>query len=176
MTIDQKLEIINDFLEVNLIQDNKMREFTIKGLLLAKDIFYHMPASSSGKYHPLTSLGPGGLLRHTKAVVLICNSLFDLYNFTDYQKDTILSAAYLHDIEKPSKTHPLEVKLTLECLESDYFEEFHHVIPIIESHMGRFDLDGKLPRPNTNLKKFLHLCDFISSRKIINVDLIERGN
>ena len=37
--------------------------------------FWNIGASSSGKYHPKFSQGMGGLVRHTKAVVLFCKEL-----------------------------------------------------------------------------------------------------
>ena len=38
--------------------------------------FWTMPASTSGKYHPAHSLGQGGLIRHTRAVVLFAVRVF----------------------------------------------------------------------------------------------------
>lgn len=146
-------------------------KFTKESLLLAKEEFFIQPASSSGKYHPEYALGEGGLLRHTKAALIIAEDLFPLYSFTVPKQELILAAITLHDIEKPSKTHPIEVKLRLEPLRDKYASVFDGIIPLIESHMGQWDLFGKLPRPKDKYQSFVHLCDYLASRKSITVNL-----
>ena len=64
------------------------------------DYFFHVAASSTGKYHPKYALGDGGLLRHTKAAVRIAHELLinpSITNFTDDEKDLIIMALTLHD-------------------------------------------------------------------------------
>lgn len=146
-------------------------QFTEDGLLYAKKEFFYLPASSSGKYHPEYALGVGGLLRHTKAAMVIAEQLFPLYGFEDITQDYIISALALHDIEKPSRVHAIEVKLRLEPLRDEYPEIFENVIPLIESHMGQWDQYGKLPRPKTEAQIFVHLCDYLASRKILTVEI-----
>lgn len=43
--------------------------------------FFTQPASSSGKYHPSYALGVGGLVRHTKAAMIMAKMLFPLIIF-----------------------------------------------------------------------------------------------
>lgn len=94
-----KVAVFND--ELALIQDKDIRAFTEKCILKTPDYFYTVPASSTGKYHPEYSLGEGGLIRHTKALILIAETLLNLeYNknkFTREEHDCIISAGILHD-------------------------------------------------------------------------------
>lgn len=132
--------------------------------------FFIQPASMSGKYHPKNELGVGGLIRHCKAGMVMARNLLPLYHFTVSEEDLIFAALALHDIGKPDKLHPLMAKLILEPISEEYYEELKLIIPLIESHMGQWDQFGKLPRPKTELEKFVHLCDYLASRKCITVD------
>lgn len=153
------------------IKNKNVREFTKEALLYARDEFFWIPASSSGQYHPSYALGVGGLLRHTKACLVIAQELFNLHPMKKIQQDYIISALVLHDIEKPSKTHPVEVKLRLEPLRDKYPKVFDKVIPLIESHMGQWDQFGKLPRPANKLQDFVHMCDYLASRKELHIEV-----
>lgn len=133
--------------------------------------FFTQPASASGKYHQGYELGLGGLVRHTVAVMEIARTLFPLYQFTEDEEDSIISALCLHDIAKPSKTHPIEAKLILEPLRDKYPTSVRKVCKLIESHHGQWDYFGKLPRPISEAQHFVHLCDYIGSRKNIAVDI-----
>ena len=60
--------------EIPLIQTDNIRQFLEYCIANLPDYFFHVAASSSGKYHPEYALGDGGLLRHTKAAVWIANA------------------------------------------------------------------------------------------------------
>lgn len=160
-----------EYLELpSFITDTKFLDFANEALLIhAKETFFHIPASSSGKYHPAYALGPGGLIRHTKACMVIANELFHIYGFNEYEKNVIQTALALHDIDKPDKFHPITVKLTLEAM-NDHIV-FDDIINLIESHMGQWDQFGKLPQPKTTGQKFVHLCDYIASRRVLNFSI-----
>lgn len=152
--------------------NDRMKEFVEQAYRTCVPLdFFIQPASSSGKYHPGYELGVGGLVRHTKATMMMAKTLFPLYHFTEKEEDYILAALSLHDVAKPSKLHPIEVRAILEPIEDDYYEEIEKVIPLIESHMGQWDQFGKLPRPQSTMQKFVHLCDYLASRKHITVDI-----
>lgn len=163
-----------EFLELKgVIQNTQVLDFTLEALsAYTKEEFFYIPASNSGKYHPGYALGIGGLLRHTKSCLLLAVELFTIHKFKPEVQDYILSALALHDIEKPSKTHPIEVKLRLEALRD--LKTFCKVIPLIESHMGQFDMYGKLPRPKTRAQKYVHLVDYLASRNFIEVNFLSR--
>ena len=133
--------------------------------------FFIQPASSSGKYHPGYALGVGGLVRHTKATLIIAKMLFRTFNFSKEDEDLVFAALALHDIAKPSKLHPIEVKPLLDPLMDDYYDIIKKVLPLIESHMGKGDQFGRLPQPKTPLQTIVHICDYLASRKNIYIDL-----
>lgn len=85
--------------ELGFIQDNKLRDFVSYVLNDLPDYFRKIGASTSGKYHPIYTIGEGGLIRHTQAAVAIAQDLFraDFYKFNQNQKDIVTSALILHD-------------------------------------------------------------------------------
>lgn len=172
------------------IQNPEIMEFTKQGLLKLPEYFWEIQASSTGKYHPSYALGTGGLIRHTKAALLIAEELFNnplLYQFTDVEKDIIRSAIHLHDGVKHGingssytvSTHPLDVVNLLKNSEVNNLissEISNLIYGCIKSHMGPWNTDYStkeevLPVPTTKLQKFVHLCDYLASRKILEVVL-----
>lgn len=85
-----------------------------------------------------------------------------------------MGALALHDVAKPSKLHPLEVEAMLEPLMDRYYHEVKEVVPLIETHMGQWDQFGKLPQPRSTREKFVHLCDYIASRREISIEVNSR--
>lgn len=172
---EQGVKLLSPYLEK--IEHPTIKKFVMDALYYyVPDSFFYIPASSSGKYHPTYSLGTGGLVRHTMAALYFAEELFPLYEgeFTSRQKDYIRAALILHDTRKPSKTHPIEVKLMLEPLRDKYARIFDQVIDLIESHMGQWDYFGKFPTPKSSTQKFVHLCDFLASRKEVSVEVMGR--
>ena len=151
------------------------------------DYFFEIPASSTGKYHPDFASTSHGLVKHTKVAVRIAKELLDnpgLNNFTDDEKDIIIIALILHDgcksgMVKEKYTrfdHPLIIcdlinenrsKLSLNDDEVDLLTR------IISSHMGIWNKDYNgnevLPIPKDKYQRFVHLCDYLSSKKFIDV-------
>ena len=76
--------------EIVLIKDEDIRDSLRTLIDKIPDYFFTIPASSTGKYHPLYATGDGGLVRHTKAAVRMANELFGIYKFPDRTKDLIL--------------------------------------------------------------------------------------
>lgn len=156
---------------------------------LLPDYFFSVAASSTGKYHPEFSLGDGGLLRHTKAAVRIAYELMndpcigDKYSIRE--KDLMIIALTLHDgvkhgipEEKYTRAdHPLLVsKLIKENKDklkmSD--EDIEFICHIIESHMGPWNThpytkEEILPIPKDKFQNFVHMCDYLASRKFLDV-------
>lgn len=133
--------------------------------------FFLQPASRSGQWHQGYELGVGGLIRHTVAAMEVARTLFPLYHFTKKEEDSIISALALHDLAKPSKTHPIEVKALLEPMRDQWYNEVETVVFLIETHHGQWDYFGRMPHPKSTSQQFVHLCDYIASRKNIAVDI-----
>lgn len=172
--LDTKL--INQSMEVlsldSYFHDVKWMRFTEHVITECAPLdFFLIPASSSGKYHQDYELGVGGLVRHTKAAMEVARTLFPLWDFTPGEEDLIMAALALHDLAKPSKTHPIEVKLLLEPIRDMWYKEVEGVVDLIETHHGQWDNFGKMPRPKSTRQKFVHLCDYLASRKNIAVDI-----
>ena len=148
------------------------------------DYFWLVAASSSGKYHPWYSLGYGGLVRHTKAAVKIASDLLELEQYRHLSKDYILAALILHDTFKHGLNgeqytvfeHPLVAasQVYKNCL-PEFKDDMYEISVLIASHMGQWtSVENKpiLPAPVTEDQKFVHLCDFLASRRYITVEVI----
>ncbi len=168
---------------------NKNYKLAAKELInLLPDYFFKIQASSTGKYHPSFSLGDGGLIRHTKAAVRIAHELLNNnslgHKFTDREKDLIIISLLIHDGLKHGKTcesytvfdHPLIIcdyiienkdKISL----SD--EDINFITNCIKSHMGEWNTNSYsnviLPIPKDKYQRFVHMCDFLASRKFLDI-------
>ena len=181
--------------ELNLIKDKALAD-SVRLILdeVVPEYFFRIPASSSGKYHPWYSLGYGGLVRHTKAAVKIAADLLGLEQNLSLDADAIIAALILHDTFKQGKEesghtindHPREAKRTIaewviHSLPADQQRPFSKICSLIASHMGewneyqRNDTDPPttyyLPKPQTEEEKFVHMCDYLASRKYLIVEV-----
>ena len=154
---------------------------------LLPDYFFEVPASSTGKYHPEFSLGNGGLLRHSKFAAKLAHEMYNdesiTGTFNQNEKDLMIFALLIHDglksgLKKEEYTrfdHPILManyirensdKLTLTENEIEF------VATCIETHMGPWTTDYKgnevLKKPVNKYQKFVHMCDFLASRKFID--------
>lgn len=177
--------------ELALIEDKDIRSFTEKCIEKTPDYFYIVPASSTGKYHPAYSLGEGGLIRHTKALVYFANELLSLeYNkqrFSALERDMIIAAGILHDSFKHGDTeqrfsvanHPvIAADHIIEWADENERELAKAISDCVRSHMGEWNSDYKtkseiMPKPQTDIEMFVHECDYLASRKNIIINDIE---
>ena len=180
--------------ELKYIKDIRIKNSLKTMIDKLPDYFYEVPASSTGKYHPNYALNKGGLVRHTKAAVRIARELLNnpsLNDFTSDEEDLIIMALTLHDglksgLVKSEYTlfeHPLlmsnyikENKKELE-LNDDQIE---FVTSVIETHMGPWTKNYKgeevLSPPKTKEQKFVHMCDYLASRKFLEVNFDKDDN
>ena len=159
------------------------------------DYFFEVPASSTGKYHPEYALGDGGLLRHTKAAVKIAYELLSNPliggKYTEEEKELMLIALMLHDGLKSGKEKSKYTKVEHPLLVCQYIKENEHnlgmsvenmnfICDVIASHMGAWnkDFDGNevLPVPKTKYQNFVHMCDYLASRKSILLNFDSNNN
>ena len=155
------------------------------------DYFFNIQAASTGKYHPAFAQGDGGLVRHTKAAVRMAYELYNIYKFPQRTKDLIIFALVLHDSVKKGEEeskwslfdHPLIACEFIKKNKADLKltnEDIDFICGCIAGHMGKFNTsdysDVILPLPKTAEQKFVHMCDFLASRKVINIKFDENNN
>lgn len=174
--------------ELEYIKSEKIKSACQKMIELLPDYFFEVPASSTGKYHPEYALGEGGLLRHTKAAVRIA---YELLNdpcigdkYTQDEKDLMIMALILHDGLKSGLNHEKYTRFDHPILIADYImdneeelglevEEIEFLCDAVKTHMGSWTTDYNgvevLEKPKTKYQNFVHMCDYLASRKCLLV-------
>lgn len=175
--------------EINYIKDENLKKDLKKLISLLPDYFFEVQASSTGKYHPEFALGDGGLVRHTKVAVRFAYELLENNTvgckFTDRDKDLIIMALLLHDGLKHGEEHNKYSKFEHPLLVSKFImenkdklsmeiDDIRKLCSMIESHMGEWTYDNYnkkevLPKPRTAEQRFVHMCDYLASRKFVDV-------
>ncbi|MBO5121500.1 MAG: hypothetical protein J6C28_07450 [Bacilli bacterium] len=181
--------------ELEFIKSDRIRKSCIEMLKVLPDYFFEIEASSTGKYHPNYALGKGGLVRHTKAAVRIANELLgDICigdKYTQDEKDLMIMALILHDgvksgVPKEKYTrfdHPIMMGQMIMDNEDNMeleMEEIEFLDDVIKTHMGPWTTDYNgvevLERPKTKYQNFVHMCDFLASRKFLEVPFDKNDN
>ena len=174
--------------ELEYIKSEKIKNACQKMIELLPDYFFEVPASSTGKYHPEYALGEGGLLRHTKAAVRIA---YELLNdpcigdkYTQDEKDLMIMALILHDGLKSGLNHEKYTRFDHPILIADYImdneeelglevEEIEFLCDAFKTYMGSWTTDYNgvevLEKPKTKYQNFVHMCDYLASRKCLLV-------
>lgn len=182
--------------ELQLITSERIRSVCLKLINLLPDYFFEVAASSTGKYHPEYATGVGGLLRHSKAAIRIGYELLsdpcigDKY--TSDEKDLMLLALLVHDglkLGNPQEKytrfdHPIlmaeYIKANSSLLNELTSDEIVFLGDVIKTHMGPWttDYNGNevLESPKTKYQNFVHMCDFLASRKCLLVPFDENNN
>lgn len=178
--------------EIDLIQNQQLRTLAQRLIMKLPDYFFEVPASSTGKYHPSYSLGLGGLLRHTKAAVRIAAELLrlEMYSSLKPAQDYIIIALMLHDGWKHGKynndgtfsqytksNHPTICAewLTSDCIGLIDESILNYIASLVVTHMGQWNMDYQTgacfaPKPATQEQCFVHLCDYLASRKCLEMN------
>lgn len=175
--------------EVGYIKNPRYKENINILIDLLPDYFFVIPASSTGKYHPNYALGDGGLVRHVKAAVRIAYELLENPitggKFTTDEKDLIIMALIMHDGLKSGLVKNKYTQADHPLLVSNYIKdnkdkltltenEILALTNMIESHMGIWNKDYNgneiLPIPVNKYQKFVHMCDFLASKKFIEMN------
>lgn len=173
---------------INQMTNDKVVKLTKRCLENVPHDFWEMPASTTGKYHPGYALGYGGLIRHTLTAVYMAECLLNLKMFASLneKKSEIFAALILHDSVKKGKSggnytvfeHPIYAgdfierigsELTKDTQDPQYLTLAEFIAKLVRSHMGQWNTsrysDVVLPLPSCNVSKFVHLCDYLASRK-----------
>lgn len=172
--------------ELELIVNEELR-MAVKSYMeeATPGYFWTDGASSSGKYHPKFSQGIGGLVRHTKAVVMFAEELLRMSSYAymkDEYKDYVIAACILHDTAKYGidgfdkseyKNHAKNASIAF----ANYCEQVMDYTPhflllnAIESHMGQWSTDRE-DRPFTSVDRCVHMADYMASRSFIDIPSI----
>lgn len=172
--------------ELEYINSDKVKKACQEMIKLLPDYFFEVPASSTGKYHPEYALGEGGLLRHSKAAARIGHELLEDPSigdkYTALEKDLMIMALILHDGLKSGLTQEKYTRFDHPILMADYImdnedkldldiPEIEFVCDVIKTHMGNWTTDYNgvevLEKPKTKYQNFVHMCDYLASRKCI---------
>lgn len=181
-------EVFKEVLES--IENEDIKEFADRCLDTIPQYFYEVGASSTGKYHPSYALGTLGLARHTLALCRIMNHLFSIESvgamFNSRERDLMRIAGIMHDTRKSGSQeefekskwtkfdHPLLAAKVVREVEGLSEAEKELIATTIESHMGQWCTDSrspgiKLPKPESKYQILVHMCDYLASRKDIEI-------
>lgn len=185
---------------LDTFENEDLKNFCDKCLETIPAYFWEVGASSTGKYHPQYALGDYGLARHTLALCRIMNHLFSIdcvkNQYTSRERDLIRIAGLMHDTRKSGSQedyeknkytkfdHPLLASNEIARVWNDYdgekmsIEEAKLIRSVIESHMGQWNIDKRhpevvLPTPQDKYQILLHACDYLASRKDIEMQFGE---
>ena len=188
-----KVEIFS--VEINYIKNADLKE-SLK-LIVDKlpDYFFYEAASSTGKYHPKYALGDGGLLRHSKAATkigleLLNNPLIGS-KYSPREKDMLLLSLLVHDGLKWGLTEEKYTRVDHPILMANFIldnyqtfklnlEDAKFISDVIKTHMGPYNTDFNgnvvLETPKNKYQSFVHMCDYLASRKCLEVPFDENNN
>ena len=188
--IEEKMRLVEPILST--FENEDIKEFAVVLLDNLPEYIWHVPASSTGKYHPAYSLGEGGLMRHQIAVVRFLNFFLELEQYrnviTSRQRDLMRIAGFVHDgrksgtqedFEKSKFTrfnHPELMANVIKSYAGKYLneDELNFIANAINSHMGQWNEDKKsstvLPKPSNIHEELVHLADYLASRKTLTMD------
>ncbi len=174
--------------ELNYIQDERIRESAKILLDNLPDYFYVISASSTGKYHPDFASGEKGLVRHTKVAVRMA---YELYQITPYdklfsgiEKDVMILSLLIHDGLKKGIIEEKYTRFDHPNLAAQFVsdnqdktkltdKEVEFIKHVVKSHMGKWNTnnfsDVVLDVPKDRYQYFVHMCDYLASRKFIDV-------
>ena len=181
--------------ELELIKDENLADSLLAILDILPKYWFTEAASSTGKYHPEYALGEGGLLRHSKAAMRIGYELLmdpcigDKY--TDREKDLMLMSLLVHDGLKLGLPKEKYTRFDHPILMADFImknrkdlnlseEDAKFMGDVIKTHMGPWitDYNGNevLEKPKTKYQTFVHMCDYLASRKCLLVPFDDINN
>lgn len=174
--------------ELSCIKNERIRRSLKEFIKMLPDYFFKVAASSTGKYHPSFASGEGGLVRHSKVAFYILNEILSTKtfgsDFTSDEKDLMRFAILVHDgfkhgIKEEEYTkfeHPLICAICLRNSKEKLqltSDELEFTARLIESHMGEWNKsnysDIELALPTSDAQKLVHLADFLSSKKVLDV-------
>jgi hypothetical protein len=174
--------------EINLIKNPSIVAFVQFALESAPAYFWTVPASTSGKYHPTKCRAPGGLVHHTRMVVYFVSHMM-LSMHCEAWHDELIAAAILHDMYKngdnPKKfmgqnhwaAHGMHLAGHLQR-QAGWAHwagnaSVNKILDLTARHMQHWG--GAAPRPASMEDWCLALADYVSSRKLVNIEQFDES-
>lgn len=171
--------------EIEFIRSDDVKKLAKDILKNAHNYFFYVPASSTGKYHPEYTTGEHGLTLHTKALMCFLQYFTEVEccQLSEREKDLLFVAGLVHDTEKLGNNengytvyeHPILAANKIRSYKGSGIildSELDYIAEAVESHMGQWNTDryGKeiLPKPITSAQIYVHMADYLASRKAIN--------
>lgn len=177
------LEKLGDYAK-KIIKSEEVLNLTLAVLEAADDANAENPASSSGKYHPISDLGPGGNVRHTIIVTEIAQILMNSHQTFDDQRmrDIVTASCILHDVCKYDSAdtshtqfdHPILAANLIRKIGGNLGKTEARIAEIVaanvNTHMGRFTTSKKAPtvkleEPKDLSQWIVHYADIISANR-----------
>lgn len=181
--------------ELGYIKDDSLAEALLKIIDILPEYWLEEAASSTGKYHPEYALGDGGLMRHSKAAMRIGYELLNDPSigdkYTNHEKDLMLMGLLVHDGLKLGRPKEKYTRFDHPILMANFIlenqkevglskEDAKFIADAIKTHMGPWttDYNGEevLEKPKTKYQNFVHMCDYLASRKCLLVPFDENNN
>ncbi len=180
--------------ELSYIKNDDYADALLNIINMLPEYWLHEAASSTGKYHPEYALNEAGLLRHSKAAMRIG---FELLldpaignKYTDREKDLMLMSLLVHDGLKLGLPQEKYTRFDHPILMGNFIidnrdeiglneEDAIFMNDVIKTHMGPWTKDYQgnevLESPKTKYQNFVHMCDYLASRKCIIVPFDEEN-
>ena len=180
--------------ELSYIKNDDYADALLNIINMLPEYWLHEAASSTGKYHPEYALNEAGLLRHSKAAMRIG---FELLldpaignKYTDREKDLMLMSLLVHDGLKLGLPQEKYTRFDHPILMGNFIidnrdeiglneEDAIFMNDVIKTHMGPWTKDYQgnevLESPKTKYQNFVHMCDYLASRKCVIVPFDEEN-
>lgn len=176
--------------ELNLIFDEKIKEFTKECIRQAPDyVFTDCPSSSTGKYHPIDEVSGDGTVLHSRRVVAAAYDLSRGLGCENH-RDEIVSASILHDLtkqglEKSGYTTEDHPQIMAKLVADVYTEKFKNILNrnsaliiynCIFYHYGLWTIkDVRKDLKEYSLEELcIYIADFIVSKRFVHINC-DRG-
>ena len=182
VSVEEKSAMFEE--ELSLIFDDSIKEFTRLCVVAAPDYYFiDCPASSTGKYHPVSELGPDGTILHTRKIFTLAYELCRGLG-CEQNRDEILSACIIHDLRKQgvkksghtTKNHPDLAAQLVEEVQRDTMmlndESYNLIKNMVGYHYGLWSI-GKWRKPLSafTLEELcLYISDYIVSKRCVEIN------
>ena len=180
--------------EIHAIKDFHLQNLVGSYLItFTPDYFWSIGASSTGRYHPAFSQNEGGLVRHTKAVVMFANELLRMAPYCELtvdEQDAIIAACIIHDTCKYGaldydkseyKNHAFAASEAFKNYYEQYGKDYEvskevisNICHAVCTHMGHW-AERPEERPSTIIDQCVHEADYIASRNFISIPNVEES-